>query len=162
MRTGAICASAVAVAAICTAALIRFDFVGSSGSKPAAPAAPVAAADTGAPPVRRVAVTSIPAAPPAPEIPAPPTVAAAPPAPRPAPVETTGSISPAKVVYVSGSRVALRSGPDAGANLLTRLAKGVKLSEIARENGWVKVRDAASNTEGWISASLAQATPVRD
>ena len=161
MRAGVVCAGAVAIAAAGTAILIRTDVIG--GSKPGPSQVVAALTETPARNGVRQIEMSPPAAEPAPAAhsPAPPipapVIAATPPA---APIETTGSLNPNQAtLYVSGSRVALRSAPAKDAKIVDRMNAGHKLTEVGREGDWVKVRNASGSVEGWVSAALVGPSP---
>lgn len=54
--------------------------------------------------------------------------------------------------YVTGSRVALRSGPSTSESLIDRLDSGRQVF-LLRENGdWSQVRDRRTQREGWIAS----------
>lgn len=54
--------------------------------------------------------------------------------------------------YVTGSRVALRSGPSKSESLIDRLDSGRQVF-LLRENGdWSQVRDKRTQREGWIAS----------
>lgn len=59
-----------------------------------------------------------------------------------------------RTLYVSGTRVNLRSTPGIADNVLGSLARGAKLTGYETENGWVRVVADNSDLSGWMAGSL--------
>jgi len=156
MRVGVVCAGAFFIAGAVTVVLILMYAFGQGRTESAAARPPIVVLATR--PIKPV--EPAPAAPkPAEPAQAAPQVAAAPiPAASP---ETTGSVGGAQQIYVNGSRVALRSSPDAKSKILDRMSDGQKLMEMARSGEWVRVRVANSDTEGWVNEALVSAAPAK-
>ncbi|KIH76683.1 Uncharacterized conserved protein YgiM, contains N-terminal SH3 domain, DUF1202 family [Geoalkalibacter ferrihydriticus] len=57
-------------------------------------------------------------------------------------------------LYVTGSSVNVRSGPDTSRSVLMQLGEGHELTEIERRNDWVRVRIAWIGGSGWVHDSL--------
>jgi hypothetical protein len=73
------------------------------------------------------------------------------------PASPQAEAEPARVfkqLRVSGRDVPLRASPDISASVLDRLAQGLTVAELHRQNDWVKVRHPATLREGWVKASL--------
>ena len=51
---------------------------------------------------------------------------------------------------VSGHDVPMRSEPQSKAKILDRLRQGLEVEEVARSDGWVKVRHPVTSAEGWV------------
>ncbi len=84
---------------------------------------------------------------------------APPPPPAPAPVTTHVEAAPApppEVVRVTGSTLNVRHDPATTAAVVARVKRGERLTVVAREGGWVRVR-LADGTEGWASAKYLRA-----
>jgi uncharacterized protein YraI len=54
--------------------------------------------------------------------------------------------------YVTGSRVALRSGPSTSEGLIDRLDSGRQVFLLREKGDWSKVRDKRTQREGWIAS----------
>jgi hypothetical protein len=60
-----------------------------------------------------------------------------------------------KVVYVIGSRVNLRQGPDAGTSVLLTLRRGDMAEVIGEgEQGWTNIREVKSGSVGYMAAQF--------
>jgi uncharacterized protein YgiM (DUF1202 family) len=57
-------------------------------------------------------------------------------------------------LYVAGSGVNVRSGPGTSRSVLMQIGEGHELTEIERQDDWVRVRIAWIGGSGWIHESL--------
>jgi len=57
-------------------------------------------------------------------------------------------------LYVTGSGVNVRSGPDTSRSVLMQIGEGHELTEIERQDDWVRVRIAWIGGSGWIHEAL--------
>lgn len=60
-------------------------------------------------------------------------------------------------LIVSGHNVPMRAEPAAKTAIIDRLKQGLAVEEVARQEGWVKIRHPVTAAEGWAKASLVRA-----
>jgi hypothetical protein len=79
---------------------------------------------------------------------------------------TTASQAPAvpevaapETLYVSGGKVALRADPKPKGKILGRYGAGDAFEVVERSDGWVHVRYALTQREGWIQAKQLRDRP---
>lgn len=58
--------------------------------------------------------------------------------------------------YISGSRVAFRSGPSTSESIIDRFDSGRQVLLIERSKDWSRVRDHLSQREGWIASRFLE------
>ncbi|ASP35426.1 MULTISPECIES: SH3 domain-containing protein [Stappiaceae] len=66
------------------------------------------------------------------------------------------------LLYVSGNRVAFRTGPDLQQSVIDRFDRGRTVRQTEVEGGWVHARDVDTGRMGWISSRyLTQTNPLQ-
>jgi uncharacterized protein YgiM (DUF1202 family) len=89
------------------------------------------------------------------------TAACAAPPPPPPTVTPTPAERPAGSVWVTASTLNVRSDASADAKVVTRVRRGTKLTIVAEESGWIRVR-LANGDLGWVSAQhVSRSEPAR-
>jgi len=56
-----------------------------------------------------------------------------------------------RLLYVSGNRVAFRTGPNLGQSVIDRFDKGRTVRQTEQKGDWVHARDVDTGRMGWIS-----------
>lgn len=75
---------------------------------------------------------------------------------------TAGRPALIRPLYIVGREVPVRVRPSGDALITDRLRQGLKVSEVSRQGGWIKVRHPITQGEGWISARWTSAEPPQD
>ena len=81
----------------------------------------------------------------------------------PKPVKVVQNTAPHEILFVTGSRVNVRTAPSIKGNRITQVVQGQKVTVFETQNGWARISVKGQSAKtGWMSAKyLSPKAPVR-